>query len=87
LSRGKQPRSPAKAPKWELSGKGCENAETTRRFAYNGLVMLNLKILSKLELGELQGRLSYLNLEQSILCILNYGQPKVGKKGLNIIYI
>ncbi len=32
-SRGKQPRSPAKAPKRVLSGKGCAVAETTRRLA------------------------------------------------------
>ena len=32
-SRGKQPRSPAKAPKRVLSGKGCRVAETTRRLA------------------------------------------------------
>ena len=32
-SKGKQPRSPAKAPKRVLSGKGCAVAETTRRLA------------------------------------------------------
>ena len=32
-SRGKQPRSPAKAPKRVLSGKGCGVAKTTRRLA------------------------------------------------------
>ena len=32
-SRGKQPRSPAKAPKRVLSGKGCGIAETARRLA------------------------------------------------------
>jgi hypothetical protein len=32
-SRGKQPRSPAKAPKSVLSGKGCAVAKTTRRLA------------------------------------------------------
>ena len=32
-SRGKQPRSPAKAPKRVLSGKGCGVALTTRRLA------------------------------------------------------
>jgi len=32
-SRGKQPRSPAKAPKRVLSGKGCAVAKTTRRLA------------------------------------------------------
>ena len=33
MSRGKQPRPPVKAPKCILSGKGSDNAETTRRFA------------------------------------------------------
>ena len=33
MSRGKQPRPPAKAPKQLLSDKGCRNAETIRRFA------------------------------------------------------
>ena len=33
MSKGKQPRSSAKAPKWPLSGKGGENAKTIRRFA------------------------------------------------------
>ena len=33
-SRGKQPRSPAKAPKRVLSGKGCGVAQTTRRLAW-----------------------------------------------------
>src|SRR4029079_5377405 len=33
-TRGKQPRSPAKAPKRVLSGKGCAVAKTTRRLAY-----------------------------------------------------
>ena len=32
-SKGKQPRSPAKAPKRVLSGKGCAVAKTTRRLA------------------------------------------------------
>ncbi|GHD37715.1 hypothetical protein GCM10007147_45940 [Nocardiopsis kunsanensis] len=33
MSRGKQPRSSAKAPKRVLSGKGCGVAQTTRRLA------------------------------------------------------
>ena len=32
-SRGKQPRSPVKAPKGVLSGKGCGIAKTARRLA------------------------------------------------------
>ena len=32
-SKGKQPRSPAKVPESVLSGKGCGNAQTTRRLA------------------------------------------------------
>ena len=32
-SRGNQPRSPVKAPKHRLSGKGCEFALTTRMLA------------------------------------------------------
>ena len=32
-SRGKQPRSTAKAPNSGLSGKRCENAQTARRLA------------------------------------------------------
>ena len=33
LSKGKQPRSSAKVPKYMLSGKGCSGAQTTRRLA------------------------------------------------------
>jgi hypothetical protein len=33
LSRGKQPRPPAKVPEWGLSVKGCCAAQTTRRLA------------------------------------------------------
>ena len=32
-SRGKQPRPPVKVPKCMLSGKGCGDAQTTRRLA------------------------------------------------------
>ncbi len=33
LSRGKEPRSSAKVPKAQLSGKGCGNVQTARRLA------------------------------------------------------
>jgi hypothetical protein len=33
LSKGKQPRPPAKVPKSKLSGKGREDTETARRLA------------------------------------------------------
>ena len=33
MSRGKEPRPPAKVPKYRLSGKGSEITETARRLA------------------------------------------------------
>ena len=33
MSKGKQPRSTAKVPKYRLSGKGCDDAKTTRMLA------------------------------------------------------
>ncbi len=33
MSKGKQPRPPAKAPKYVLSDKGSKVAQTARRFA------------------------------------------------------
>ena len=78
MSRGKQPGSPAKAPKWPLSDKGGRGAETTRKYYPELCHSFVLKNLSRLK-EEGVHKLSLTSTPKRYETILNIPEQNLNK--------
>ena len=80
LSKGKQPRSTAKVPKYRLSGKGCDDAETTRMLAQKQPRIKRVRNSSLVEWSCAENSTGLKHIPKLRITVCGYRLTVIGKK-------